>query len=620
MELWKKNKRALELYNHSLSEGLPWDQELSAVEVVDNVEHATVFANAHDGERILLHSLVNPVHEVRLRLKGHIDKGTLLFFVVGFGMGYLVEELLAHSEAKVKVLVIEPRKDILTAALRTRDLEHVLSDARLRIIANDDSFGYNLNEFNRFNLNKANKIDYIHSGGYRRLLADKGTSIRKTVFDYLKFTFKGIGDSSEDTLIGIQNILRNKEVIINTPQVKLFKPEDKATAIIVSAGPSLDKNFQLLRDLQGKALIITGMTPLQKLKDAGITPDLVVNVERGKEHYNVFYKHIELPKESIFVGASVTDSTVTGYLTNRKIMSIRNTSPVETWVKEIIPDVLAVEAGQSVAHMSFSIAKELGCTNVILIGQDLAYGHDGEDHTSGTMYDKGSKIYNEERTSFFKKRHEESRIPVPGNEQETVFTNALWYNWIRWFSMQAGVSGMKVVNATEGGAFIPGTEYLPLSEALTKYAVSPLNFAKEHVITADPEVIEMRRKLFDKDIEGQYNMLHSLKDGLYKHIQYLEDQLQVDLTDARAKEIQAIIYGVRNTIQLEYLRFWFIVQTPSTFEYLKESDFSPIDTTEKMHQWIEFNIKHLQDLLGVVDIYLKLLDDETASTNEAVEE
>lgn len=55
------------------------------------------------------------------------------------------------------------------------------------------------------------------------------------------------------------------------------------TAIIVSAGPSLDKNVEDLKKAEGKAMIIAVDTALKTVLRAGVRPDLTICVDPRKE-------------------------------------------------------------------------------------------------------------------------------------------------------------------------------------------------------------------------------------------------------------------------------------------------------------------------------------------------
>ena len=50
-------------------------------------------------------------------------------------------------------------------------------------------------------------------------------------------------------------------------------------AIIVASGPSLDKNIELLAEIQDKVVIVTALRSVPVLNAAGIKPDIVVQLD-----------------------------------------------------------------------------------------------------------------------------------------------------------------------------------------------------------------------------------------------------------------------------------------------------------------------------------------------------
>ncbi|MBE0569820.1 MAG: glycosyltransferase [Deltaproteobacteria bacterium] len=87
-----------------------------------------------------LHSVYDPVREAREWVEHHRGdiEGASSIAVLGFGLGYHVEELLCATDRPVAVF--EPRIDILRAALEARELSSILS--RARILAERDDLAF----------------------------------------------------------------------------------------------------------------------------------------------------------------------------------------------------------------------------------------------------------------------------------------------------------------------------------------------------------------------------------------------------------------------------------------------------------------------------------------------
>src|SRR5678815_5014784 len=77
-----------------------------------------------------------------------------------------------------------------------------------------------------------------------------------------------------------ENIARNIGWYIATPSASRLENRHKGEpAVIVSAGPSLRKNIDLLQRLQDKAVLVAVQTTLQPLLEKGIRPHFVTSLD-----------------------------------------------------------------------------------------------------------------------------------------------------------------------------------------------------------------------------------------------------------------------------------------------------------------------------------------------------
>ena len=75
-------------------------------------------------------------------------------------------------------------------------------------------------------------------------------------------------------------ILNNLANMANYEQTSVLHNKFKGkAAIVVSPGPSLAKNIELLKDVKGRALIICVLHALKDLQKSGVDPDIVVHVD-----------------------------------------------------------------------------------------------------------------------------------------------------------------------------------------------------------------------------------------------------------------------------------------------------------------------------------------------------
>jgi hypothetical protein len=114
--------------------------------------------------------------------------------------------------------------------------------------------------------------------------------------------------------------------------------------------------------------------------------------------------------------------------------------------------------------MAFRLLNYLGCDPIILIGQDLALSEEGKTHARDNPYGDEQSVY----------LH--SPEEIEGNYCKTLKTNPILKMFLYGYQSDVANFKGKVVNATEGGAKIPGTQLMTLREAIDTYIKTPLEF------------------------------------------------------------------------------------------------------------------------------------------------
>ena len=317
-----------------------------------------------------------------------------------------------------------------------------------------------------------------------------------------------IGNSVEDTLLGLRQMALSSPWIAFGPKLRTLRGAFKGRpSVVVSAGPSLDKNYELLKGREDKLLIIATDTVLRKLLKNGIRPHIVCALERGlvvldKHFRDVIRDYKEELKDVLLVVQSVCVPQIVGTWPGPKIVIGKAGLPLDYWVVGQLLDGDVVPSGASVAHMCMNIAALLGSDKIALIGQDLAYGEEGATHSSDTAWSKEKS--GDARIS------EENRIPVPGALGGTVFTHRVWLMFLRIFEQMIGSLaevGLRVYDCTEGGALIRGTEVMSLKDFTSSFVdcIESLPVLPQEVVIEDT----------DKDWRGLADsLLKNVDDGI----------------------------------------------------------------------------------------------------------
>ena len=237
-------------------------------------------------------------------------------------------------------------------------------------------------------------------------------------------------------------------------------------AIIVAAGPSLDKNIGELKKARDRAFIMAVDSVIGRLDAEGIFYDCIVSVDPDKktgalEEYD-HWKDIPM-----FCDIA-SKYEITSLHRGKKIWYTGAGLLSELYSGQGLSFDGEARCGGSVATVAFSIAEYLGFGTIILVGQDLAYQGDSS-HAGGV---REYELKNEEASVRY----------VDGIGGEQVKSRFDWIYYREWFEERIVYNkDIKVVDATEGGALIHGSQVCSLAEAIERYCREGVSF---------PEVLE----------------------------------------------------------------------------------------------------------------------------------
>jgi hypothetical protein len=261
----------------------------------------------------------------------------------------------------------------------------------------------------------------------------------------------------------IVNLLLNNDFInLNDVQMKTRgKP-----ALIMAAGPSLNKQIQLAKKYQHLYTIIAVDSIWEILSKHQIEPDFLVVLDVLN---NPKWINDKLSKHTCLVA----DIGCKPYLAWQSIDNLAFTShhpQTSDLLRNLGKSVFTLPSGGSVATKAFAIAKVIGANPIVLIGQDLAHS-EGKDHADGYAY-----AYTEET----KNTRAETGFNTEGYYGDVVRTERQLLSYKVWFEREIQSDpNTLVINATEGGAKIKGALQIPFQDICIEISS---NFSKKSAI------------------------------------------------------------------------------------------------------------------------------------------
>lgn len=487
------------------------DEEFGIEKTKDNM--LTYQYPLSNGKKIYIHSKYNVNREIDNCFKNIDFNKDALYIVYGLGMGYHIEELKKQISSKSIVFIIEKDYDIISTFMKNRVFENIAGENIFCLFGNEDDILTKINNL-IFNfsvmplvVNLCNVIIPSYNYIYGKWIAD----FNERLIDVIKHTYFILGNDMQDTIDGIENNFKNIKELIKSPSIELVKDKYKEKpVIIVSAGPSLNNNIHLLKEVKGKALIFAADAVLTILRNNDIVPDAVFSIERMIGTYEMFYKDKVINEKIVFVGPPVVRKEMLECLKgNKKLLCLKKGENINEWINnKILGENRLFQMGTSCSHIAFAFAKHIGANPIVFIGQDLAYTKDGVTHSEG-VETKGKVEIDKEK---------EKVLYVKGINGDILPTSGAYKNFLTWFEMQiASDSSREYIDATEGGAYIKGTKVTTLNEVIARHCkneIKPLyslipkeNFLDERFEKAITELEELNNK-FDKiRVEAERHIL-----------------------------------------------------------------------------------------------------------------
>jgi len=477
--------------------------------MISRVELPTIRVKSSNDKWVFLHSSVDPVKEAK-KIADTVsgDPGKVIV-VFGFALGYLVEALLETVDERNPLFVIEPDRDLFCAAMVARDLRHLISSERIYIVPSDSAAQIKADFFLVYDAAKYKDIVMTGLVGHQTVYADVYAHSAKYIKEIVNAKLLNLATMIKMGSLFESNALLNLADYCTHPGVaSLFNRLEGIPVIIVSAGPSLNKNIHLLKEAKGKAAIFVVGTALKALEKWGIEPDFIFSIDPQPLNYEHF-KGVKVG------GAALVSEIQSNHLileNHQGPIFVSGDVTILRWFGESIETKGKIESGGSVANNAMTAAYKMGANPIVLVGQDLAYARDGHSHASGTNYEKN--IYSGgENYAYF---------PIKANDGGKILTDRSFYQFLTFFeNWIEKYPEREYINATEGGAFIQGTTVMTLQEVLHQYCQKAVDVQKViqeaqdafEVPSLEPvlEKLEMRLRDTNKTILEARNAIKRLK-------------------------------------------------------------------------------------------------------------
>lgn len=474
-----------------------------------------------------------------------------IVLICGIGNFSYIRQLIQSVDKDLRIIIYEPDKRIFEANIIYTDIRDILSRNNTLLLIegiNDELLETYLSTFFDYISFCYNKTYSLP--GYDVLYYDAIKEYErkcKRYLEYLSVNNNSIISLNEkvnyNTIMNFQFIKESTDILRIRELFKLDNVCEKIPAIIVAAGPSLDKNIKYLSSAKGKACIICVDSAVRMMLKNNIIPDMLVTLDPDKER--ILFEDDRVNDMYLCYSVHGTYDVIKKnrkkkilYNNMRYIYNLLNNLGIETGL---------IDVGGSVANSAFSIARYLGFKDIIVIGQDLAFTNDKK-HAS-VVYDDGG--INEEEKEMYT-----TIEGIDGTQMLTYSNFKVYRDWYERFLERD--KDLNMINATEGGAMIHGATNMRLEDAIEKYCRENIDITS-YIEKSELLLSENLIEAFNDSLKESILELGKIKKTYIKCMQLYDEILKTDDIKSRmklSKKITDINEEMENKKELEFINYY----------------------------------------------------------------
>ena len=511
------------------------------LEVIETKSQKLSAKASKNGKQILLHSAYDPVKEANTLIKEiENDEDLDLVFVFGIGGGYLIN---AVRKLNIAVAVIEPDINFFNLLIESFRLNRILEDSKITFFigGSDDE---DIEKF--ISLTTTKKVKFFITRSYASLFAEEALHYQSKVLSLVDKKIININTISRFDKLWAYNIASNVvEIATHYGVNRFFNKYKNIPAVIVSAGPSLEKNIRKLKEMKNKAIIIAVDTAMKPLSSHGISPHFVITIDPQKKN-SKYFRNVHFEDTVLIAESSVDHEAVESF--NGAEYFIDSIFPLAKYFMKYLGNRGDITMGGSVSTAAYDFAIRIGADPIIMVGLDLSFPNH-QTHIKGSYHEENFFTEIGKLDSYDSRIY---KVLVAGNLREeknvygeSVFTDSRFDMYRNWYESQcANNSRIKFYNATEGGVIIKAMENITLQELIDKFDDINIDIDKNDKNTEDKKQIleNIKKGLMKIDeeilslkpyVEDAISLCHTINADLSKHRKV--DKLLSKLNEADMK-------------------------------------------------------------------------------------
>ncbi|CAM2066998.1 Motility associated factor glycosyltransferase family protein [Sulfidibacter corallicola] len=339
-------------------------------------------------------------------------------------------------------------------------------------------------------------------------------------------------------------------------------------AVVISAGPSLEKHLDTLRLHQDRVVIFAIARTAHLLERNGIRPHFLVHIEA--QDFIDFIDDCTNLDETDFLLAEQTEKGYFQFPHRQTFVFQSRFNPVTRWLNLRLPALrkqIAATSG-SVSSIGFFMAALAGCSPIVLLGQDLALKGEhiyADGHHNAAYRFSGNKV--RYAPGFF------------GGRVQTLDHYLLTAYWFQDAvpQLQKQFPDLELYNATGTGLALPYFQPIRFREACHRFFTRPLDVAERVRAVAErdagPELSESIRTEIGQllavlsNLEALKGRFQSLRTDFNKRLRRIKKPKDVAALQRKLPKLDQLNQALQEAhANHQGLEFFF----QSELDYLKQ--------------------------------------------------
>ena len=387
VNLLEKNLTALANKDRELAERIAKHIVSDVPQLVnENGFYNLVYKNTY------LHNRQNPLAEAKEIFSMAANSPVAIHLVYGLGLGYLFQVASANSAGTV--ILYEPDLNILKIAFSLVDFSN-------DILKNNVFISDNLEKTGEYIYKKSNTKNtplMLTTPAYRDMNTQKFNEMVETLQRMIGRYNLDLKYTQQKFFPIARTIIQNIPNLIKEPPLSSIKDFYKGqTAVVVSAGPTLDRNIETIKKYRDNIVLIVVGTAMKTLAKHGITPDFLCIIETYDSSKQI--EGLDL-SEVNFVTEPFSNINLRKFKFKQIYSHISDNMPVNSFWSNIINENTEEYLSKgTVSYTALNVTRILGCSKIVMVGQDLAY-IEGQCYSKDSAYKDLECRFNKENNRW----------------------------------------------------------------------------------------------------------------------------------------------------------------------------------------------------------------------------